>query len=141
MFISYEISIQKAAKNLLTSTIIIFEMSQNYLSSKFPESWLSICLFEFFMNFVVVFFYDHLTLVTYHLLLQILYFSYLGTWNACTGFGAYLVGGCVRDLILHKTPKDFDIVTTADLRQVSFNFEYWEHVIKNLSDVIIFYFL
>jgi tRNA nucleotidyltransferase/poly(A) polymerase len=30
----------------------------------------------------------------------------------------YLVGGCVRDLIMKKTPKDFDIITTADLRQV-----------------------
>jgi tRNA nucleotidyltransferase/poly(A) polymerase len=30
----------------------------------------------------------------------------------------YLVGGCVRDLILKKTPRDFDVLTTADLRQV-----------------------
>ena len=30
----------------------------------------------------------------------------------------YLVGGCVRDLIMKKAPKDFDIITTADLRQV-----------------------
>ena len=27
------------------------------------------------------------------------------------GFSAYLVGGAVRDLLLGKTPKDFDIVT------------------------------
>ncbi|MFT3913850.1 MAG: polynucleotide adenylyltransferase PcnB [Anaeromyxobacteraceae bacterium] len=26
---------------------------------------------------------------------------------------AYLVGGCVRDLLLHKTPKDFDVATDA----------------------------
>jgi poly(A) polymerase len=29
------------------------------------------------------------------------------------GFVAYLVGGCVRDLLLGRTPKDFDIVTDA----------------------------
>lgn len=29
------------------------------------------------------------------------------------GFDAYLVGGCVRDLLLGRTPKDFDIVTSA----------------------------
>ena len=29
------------------------------------------------------------------------------------GFSAYLVGGCVRDLILNKTPKDWDITTEA----------------------------
>ena len=36
----------------------------------------------------------------------------------CAGYDVYLVGGCVRDLIMKKTPKDFDIITTADLRQV-----------------------
>lgn len=30
------------------------------------------------------------------------------------GFKAYLVGGAVRDLLLHKIPKDFDIVTNAE---------------------------
>lgn len=29
------------------------------------------------------------------------------------GFKAYLVGGCVRDLLLGQTPKDFDIATNA----------------------------
>jgi poly(A) polymerase len=29
------------------------------------------------------------------------------------GYEAYLVGGCVRDLLLNKTPKDFDIATSA----------------------------
>lgn len=29
------------------------------------------------------------------------------------GFVAYLVGGCVRDLLLERTPKDFDIATDA----------------------------
>jgi len=27
----------------------------------------------------------------------------------------YLVGGCVRDMLIGKTPKDFDIVTTANI--------------------------
>ena len=29
------------------------------------------------------------------------------------GFEAYLVGGCVRDLLLGKAPKDFDVATNA----------------------------
>jgi len=29
------------------------------------------------------------------------------------GFQAYLVGGCVRDLLLGGTPKDYDIATSA----------------------------
>ena len=36
-----------------------------------------------------------------------------------SGHEVYLVGGCVRDLILQKTPKDFDVITTADLKEVS----------------------
>ncbi len=34
------------------------------------------------------------------------------------GFVAYLVGGCVRDLLLGRTPKDFDIVTDAAPGQI-----------------------
>lgn len=34
------------------------------------------------------------------------------------GYEVYLVGGCVRDLILRQTPKDFDILTSAELREV-----------------------
>ena len=37
------------------------------------------------------------------------------------GFDAYLVGGCVRDLLLGKAPKDFDVATVAtpaDVRNV-----------------------
>lgn len=30
----------------------------------------------------------------------------------------YLVGGCVRDLILKRAPKDFDVITSANLYQV-----------------------
>ncbi len=34
------------------------------------------------------------------------------------GFRAYIVGGAVRDLILNKIPKDFDIVTDATPEQI-----------------------
>ena len=34
------------------------------------------------------------------------------------GFDAYLVGGCVRDALLHITPKDFDVATNAEPHQV-----------------------
>ena len=34
------------------------------------------------------------------------------------GFIAYLVGGCVRDLLLERTPKDFDIATNARPGQI-----------------------
>jgi len=34
------------------------------------------------------------------------------------GFEAYLVGGCVRDLLLHVKPKDWDITTNAKPEQI-----------------------
>lgn len=34
------------------------------------------------------------------------------------GFEAYLVGGCVRDLIREKTPKDWDITTNANPNEI-----------------------
>ena len=34
------------------------------------------------------------------------------------GFQAYLVGGCVRDLLLDKKPKDFDVATNAHPQQI-----------------------
>ena len=34
------------------------------------------------------------------------------------GFDAYLVGGCVRDLLLGRTPKDFDVATDATPEEV-----------------------
>lgn len=34
------------------------------------------------------------------------------------GFEAYLVGGCVRDLLLGRKPKDFDVVTNARPEQI-----------------------
>ncbi|MEE9396524.1 MAG: polynucleotide adenylyltransferase PcnB [Methylococcales bacterium] len=35
-----------------------------------------------------------------------------------SGFEAYLVGGCVRDLLLGREPKDFDVVTDATPEQI-----------------------
>ena len=35
------------------------------------------------------------------------------------GYEAYLVGGCVRDILLQRTPKDFDITTNALPEQVT----------------------
>ena len=34
------------------------------------------------------------------------------------GFGSYLVGGCVRDLLVEKEPKDWDITTNASPEQI-----------------------
>ena len=34
------------------------------------------------------------------------------------GYEAYLVGGCVRDLFLNKTPKDWDVTTDATPEQI-----------------------
>ena len=34
------------------------------------------------------------------------------------GFEAYLVGGCVRDLLIGRIPKDFDVATDAHPRQI-----------------------
>ena len=34
------------------------------------------------------------------------------------GFEAYLVGGCVRDLLLGREPKDYDVATNATPQQV-----------------------
>jgi tRNA nucleotidyltransferase (CCA-adding enzyme) len=35
-----------------------------------------------------------------------------------SGFKAYLVGGCVRDLILGRTPKDWDVTTNATPEEI-----------------------
>src|SRR3954463_11701275 len=34
------------------------------------------------------------------------------------GFEAYIVGGCVRDLLLGRTPKDWDITTNATPEEI-----------------------
>ena len=38
------------------------------------------------------------------------------------GYQAYLVGGCVRDLLLGREPKDFDVATDATPEQVKAQF-------------------
>jgi len=40
------------------------------------------------------------------------------------GFQAYLVGGCVRDLLLSRDPKDYDVATNATPQQVAALSEY-----------------
>jgi poly(A) polymerase len=39
------------------------------------------------------------------------------------GYDAYLVGGCVRDLLLGREPKDYDVTTNATPEQVEVLFE------------------
>ncbi|KNA23747.1 hypothetical protein SOVF_021700 [Spinacia oleracea] len=46
------------------------------------------------------------------------------------GYEVYLVGGCVRDLILKRIPKDFDVITSAELREVVRSFSHCEIVGK-----------
>lgn len=43
--------------------------------------------------------------------------SIIGTLRQ-QGFQAYLVGGCVRDLLLQREPKDYDVATDATPKQV-----------------------
>jgi poly(A) polymerase len=45
------------------------------------------------------------------------------------GFEAYLVGGCVRDLLVGLTPKDFDVATAAHPRQIRRLFPRNSHII------------
>ena len=36
-----------------------------------------------------------------------------------SGYESYLVGGCIRDILLGHKPKDFDIATSATPEQVN----------------------
>src|SRR3989344_526481 len=45
------------------------------------------------------------------------------------GFEAYVVGGCVRDLLLDRSPKDWDVTTNAKPEQIQEIFP--EHVYEN----------
>jgi tRNA nucleotidyltransferase (CCA-adding enzyme) len=47
------------------------------------------------------------------------------------GFEAYLVGGCVRDLLLGKNPKDWDITTNAQPEQIQQVFISYKTVYEN----------
>lgn len=40
------------------------------------------------------------------------------TWLTEAGYEAYIIGGAVRDILMHKEPHDFDIVTSARPEQV-----------------------
>jgi putative nucleotidyltransferase with HDIG domain len=44
-------------------------------------------------------------------------------WLRAAGHQAYFVGGCVRDLLLGRSPKDFDVATSATPDQVLTLFE------------------
>ena len=39
------------------------------------------------------------------------------------GFESYLIGGCVRDLLLNRKPKDWDITTNAKPEEIIALFE------------------
>ena len=39
------------------------------------------------------------------------------------GFEAYIVGGCIRDLLLKRSPKDWDVTTNANPEQIQALFE------------------
>lgn len=52
--------------------------------------------------------------------------------NEC-GFEAYIVGGCVRDSIMNRTPKDWDICTSALPEQVMDVFENYKIIPTGLK--------
>ena len=49
--------------------------------------------------------------------------SYVTTTLEKAGFEAYLVGGCVRDLLMTRLPKDWDVATNAKPEQIISLFE------------------
>jgi tRNA nucleotidyltransferase (CCA-adding enzyme) len=51
------------------------------------------------------------------------------------GYEVFLVGGCVRDLIMDRTPKDWDITTNAEPEQIINLFE--KTVYKNEFGTVI----
>jgi len=55
------------------------------------------------------------------------------------GHEAYLVGGCVRDLLLGRTPKDFDLATSAHPRQVKRLFRNGRIIGRRFKLVHVFY--
>jgi len=50
--------------------------------------------------------------------------SYVTTNLQDAGYEAYFVGGCVRDLLLNKTPNDWDVTTNANPDQIQSVFEH-----------------
>ena len=57
--------------------------------------------------------------------------SYVTTTLHRGGFEAYLVGGCVRDLLLGRQPHDWDIATNAKPEQILAIFEEFRTVYEN----------
>lgn len=55
------------------------------------------------------------------------------------GYQAYLVGGGVRDVLLNRQPKDFDVVTNASLRSVKKLFRYSRLIGKRFRLVHIYF--
>lgn len=53
------------------------------------------------------------------------------------GFEAFLVGGCVRDILLKKEPKDFDIVTNASSEDIESIFSKTIPVGKKFGIIIV----
>lgn len=47
-------------------------------------------------------------------------------------FNYYLVGGCVRDLLLGKTPNDYDLITDASIKQIKELFS--QYKMKNFGE-------
>ncbi len=55
------------------------------------------------------------------------------------GYEAYIVGGAVRDLLLHKVPKDFDLVTNATPGRIKKIFRNSRIIGKRFRIVHVFY--
>lgn len=57
------------------------------------------------------------------------------------GYDAYIVGGCVRDVLMHKTPHDWDICTSATpetVKQVFSNYRIIETGLKHGTVTVIY---
>ena len=54
------------------------------------------------------------------------------------GFQAFIVGGSIRDLLLNRVPKDFDVATNANPKQIKSLFERDSMEIFPLINCILF---
>ncbi|MBY0328476.1 HD domain-containing protein, partial [Patescibacteria group bacterium] len=57
--------------------------------------------------------------------------SYVTRTLQQAGFESYLVGGCVRDMVMGKTPKDWDITTNARPEQIQEVFNTYKTIYEN----------
>jgi tRNA nucleotidyltransferase (CCA-adding enzyme) len=55
------------------------------------------------------------------------------------GYQAYVVGGCVRDMILGKTPHDYDITTSANPDEIQRTFKDYKTLLvgKQFGTVVV----